>query len=90
MDSEKYKEYENSLEREFEARCKRCGECCGALDDPCENLEKIKGREIWICKVYDKRFGRQKTVSGRVFNCVSIREHIKNDTLRPNCAYRNG
>ncbi|MBU1894519.1 MAG: hypothetical protein ABIH85_01040 [Candidatus Omnitrophota bacterium] len=90
MDSRRYEKYGMGMEKEFETRCSRCGECCGALDDPCRNLVKVESQAGWFCKVYDNRFGEQKTVSGKTFHCVSIREHIKNDTLRPNCAYRNG
>jgi hypothetical protein len=75
-----------SAEESFEKLCKRCGACCGALDDPCANLVKMPDGKF-ICKDYDSRLGPQKTVSGVTFNCVSIREHIKRSTLRPGCGY---
>ncbi|MBL7072394.1 MAG: hypothetical protein ISS33_01285 [Candidatus Omnitrophica bacterium] len=88
MDSEKYKKCASEQEEKFESICLRCGECCGALDDVCVNLVKTKTGNRWFCKEYNDRFKLQKTVSGKSFRCVSIREHILNDTLRPNCAYR--
>ena len=42
----------------------------------------------YLCKIYDKRFSPQKTVSGKPFNCVSIRDHIAKKCLPPNCAYQ--
>ena len=81
-----YNEYLRKKEAEFEAICIRCGECCGSADDPCRNLVKQKSGGF-ICKAYENRFGPQKTVSGAEFMCVSIREHILGETLRPTCAY---
>jgi len=89
MDSEKYIKCASEQEDKFELICRRCGECCGALDDPCVNLVKAETSNRWFCKEYNNRFKRQKTVSGKSFTCVSIREHIRNGTLRPNCAYND-
>ena len=74
-------------EKEFEDICIQCGQCCGSLDVPCRNLVKVSN-EKYVCKDYENRLGRQKTVSGFTFRCVLIREHIANNTLRPNCPYR--
>ncbi len=82
-----YSKFALQQEEAFESLCKRCGECCGSLDDPCSNLIKQQDG-TYYCKGYADRIGSQQTVSGKVFNCVSIREHIKNDSLRQNCAYR--
>lgn len=71
----------------FESLCTRCGECCGALDDPCAKLEPSEDGG-YRCKAYDDRLGPQKTVSGASFNCVPIRQHIADATLRANCSYR--
>jgi hypothetical protein len=71
----------------FEKVCKNCGDCCGANDDPCLNLKKGK-EDTYFCKDYENRLGPQRTVSGKNFNCVLIREHIGKGTLRPNCSYR--
>jgi uncharacterized cysteine cluster protein YcgN (CxxCxxCC family) len=87
MDSNRYSEYASGKEEEFESICKRCGECCGSLDDPCRNLAKMDNG-TYFCKDYSNRLGPQKTVSGKYFNCIPIREYISRDTLRPNCAYR--
>jgi len=87
MDKSRYKEYTAKAEKDFEMICRNCGECCGALDDPCQNLVRVN-RGRYFCKDYSNRLGRQKTVSGYPFTCVEIREHIKNDSLRPDCSYR--
>ncbi|MGD2278872.1 MAG: hypothetical protein PVH45_02110 [Candidatus Omnitrophota bacterium] len=87
MEARRYLNLMKDKDEEFEAICKRCGKCCGAGDDPCRNLAK-KHDGSYFCKDYDNRLGRQKTVSGRIFNCVSIREHIAKDSLKPGCAYR--
>ncbi len=88
MEEHKYSDHATQQEKAFEAICKRCGECCGALDNPCRNLRKQADGK-YVCAEYESRLGSQKTMSGFIFKCVSIREHIKNDTLRPGCAYRN-
>ena len=86
MDSKKYEKSMLEGEGKFESLCKRCGECCGCLDDPCQNLVKVEAGKYY-CKDYENRLGRQRTLSGQVFSCVPIREHIKNGTLRAVCAY---
>jgi len=86
MDSEKYGRVMLEKEDEFESLCKRCGECCGASDDPCRNLVKLRDGS-YFCRDYDSRFGRQLTVSGKSFRCVPIREHVTYGTLRPGCGY---
>jgi len=87
VEEDKYHERLKQRNEYFEAICKRCGECCGAKDDPCQNLLKQKDG-TYLCKIYDKRFSPQKTVSGKPFNCVSIRDHIAEKCLPPNCAYQ--
>ena len=79
--------FQQDKAKEFEATCIRCGKCCGALDDPCRNLV-MTGEDRYICRNYGKRFGPQLTMSGKQFNCVSIREHIAAGTLREGCGYR--
>ncbi|MBD3425920.1 MAG: hypothetical protein GF409_01660 [Candidatus Omnitrophica bacterium] len=88
MDSATYLKYTSLKEREFESLCKRCGRCCGASDDPCANLVRVASGE-YFCRDYNNRLGPQRTVSGKEFNCVSIREHIGAGTLRHGCAYRD-
>jgi len=87
VETDKYYEQLEQMDREFESICRMCGECCGSSDDPCVNLAE-KGNGIYVCVCYDNRIGEQRTVSGKKFNCVPIREHIKNKSLRPNCAYQ--
>ena len=89
MDDGSYQIYMLEKERQFEAVCRRCGQCCGALDDPCANLVRGDGG-AYFCADYNNRLGPQKTVSGGSFNCVPIREHIAKGTLRPGCAYAVG
>ncbi|MCG8431537.1 MAG: hypothetical protein MJA29_10245 [Candidatus Omnitrophica bacterium] len=73
--------------RRYEERCKRCGRCCGALDgDPCAHLLRdARGR--YICGTYRDRFGKKKTVSGKTFRCVSIRDLLKFESPYPGCGY---
>jgi uncharacterized cysteine cluster protein YcgN (CxxCxxCC family) len=86
MDEPAYLKKQEKEEKEYEARCKRCGACCGIKDnDPCINLRK-DGFGRFYCDVYENRIGMHKTVSGKEFACVPIRD------LSPNlpfegCAY---
>ena len=74
--------------KDYEDRCKRCGACCGANDaDPCANLSKDNLGKYY-CLVYENRLGQQRTISGKAFNCVLIRENLKKfNFLNPGCAY---
>lgn len=85
-DESKYLRLQRSREMEFEAACKRCGACCGAQDDPCMNLAEVE-KGTYVCQAYAHRLGPQRTVSGKAFNCVDIREHISSGTLREGCGY---
>ncbi|MFC1480198.1 hypothetical protein ACFL5Y_01975 [Candidatus Omnitrophota bacterium] len=87
MDSQKYDKYLRQQGEEFESICTRCGQCCGALDDPCQNLAELDDG-MYFCKDYENRLGPQKTAAGKPFNCVPIREHLSKSTLRQNCAYK--
>jgi len=87
MENTVYKQFLQEKDQKFESICKRCGECCGSLDDPCTNLQE-NGDGTYLCNGYDDRLGPQKTVSGNEFTCVSIREHIAHKSLRQNCSYR--
>ncbi|MFA6216469.1 MAG: hypothetical protein WDL87_02300 [Candidatus Omnitrophota bacterium] len=83
-------EYARKLEEQFkehEQLCRRCGMCCGLSDgDPCAQLADV-GAGQYTCKIYDKRFGLQRTVSGKVFHCVPIRENLKFESTFSGCAY---
>ncbi|MFA5096792.1 MAG: hypothetical protein WC478_05585 [Candidatus Omnitrophota bacterium] len=86
MDEAAYSRKQAEEEARYEALCRRCGACCGALDgDPCEHL-KQDGSGKYFCPIYDHRIGMHKTLGGKQFACVPIRD------LRPNlpfkgCAY---
>ena len=43
--------------------------------------------ELHHCKVYASRLGVQKTVSGKTFTCVDIRDNIKKGAVYDGCAY---
>jgi len=86
MDSSAYDRDLKGRFVKYDSACKRCGECCGANNDPCANLVS-KGNGQYACAAYDNRFGPQRTVSGKAFTCVSIRENIKRGFSNPNCAY---
>ncbi|MGB2660848.1 MAG: hypothetical protein WBD04_00490 [Candidatus Omnitrophota bacterium] len=88
MESKTYDRYLQERYDTFEAVCKRCGDCCGANDDPCRNLVRREDG-AFFCNDYNNRLGLQKTASGKEFNCIFIREHITNGSLRPNCAYQD-
>ncbi len=73
----------------WEAKCTRCGSCCGVADgDICENLE-MRTNGLYACRIYETRFGMRKTLSGRVFQCVPLRwiinQHWPGDHL---CGYK--
>jgi len=88
MDTVKYEASQETAAHRFEEACRRCGECCGAADgDPCANLA-ADAVGAWYCRDYENRLGPQKTVSGKFFTCVPIRELMKQDALRLNCNYR--
>ncbi|MDD5427640.1 MAG: hypothetical protein PHI58_00165 [Candidatus Omnitrophica bacterium] len=86
MDDAIYKKKQDDWQRDFESLCLRCGKCCGSDGDPCANLAKAAdGR--YTCKVYDRRLGAQKTVSGRDFTCVPIGEVLKKGMPNSLCGY---
>jgi uncharacterized cysteine cluster protein YcgN (CxxCxxCC family) len=83
-----YQTYQIQKEKEFEDACQRCGNCCGAQDDPCIHLI-IQPKGKYYCDIYDSRGGVQKTLEGKFFECVSIRDILHGDWLGNwNCAYK--
>ena len=75
-DKFEYRRHQAKQEQEWEARCHRCGACCGAQDDPCRNLIPL-GEGRYRCSDYANRLGMQKTISGESFRCVPIRNILK-------------
>ncbi len=87
MEDEAYEARLRELEVLYEARCLRCGCCCGAYGvDPCAQLEKCADG-TYSCKVYETRIGTQKTISGKTFSCVPIRQVMLYHKPFPNCPY---
>ncbi|HQJ15510.1 MAG TPA: hypothetical protein PLJ26_03390 [Candidatus Omnitrophota bacterium] len=90
-DQGRYIRYWQEKEQEWNARCGRCGSCCGALEDPCVNLQKLQSGG-YACRLYENRLGRQRTVSGKEFMCVPVREKISAGQSWPGderCEYKN-
>ncbi len=86
MDKLEYLEKQKTIQECYEARCKRCGSCCGALgDDPCSRLVREPDGK-YSCSVYAQRIGLQRTVTGKEFHCVPIRDLGQNLPFR-GCAY---
>ena len=88
-DLNRYNDWQDTRSKQWESLCTRCGACCGALDDPCENLRETGGR--YYCAVYERRFGTWKTVSGQEINCVPIREKLGRGESWPGderCGYK--
>ena len=87
-DKERYTNYLVSQAKRYEGICKRCGKCCGAGgSDPCSQLISL-GNGLYQCTNYTDRLGEQKTVSGKTFNCVPVREVLKYQDTLIDCAYR--
>jgi uncharacterized cysteine cluster protein YcgN (CxxCxxCC family) len=87
-DARAYETTQKRLEAWYESLCRRCGKCCGAGEvDPCANLHEAEDG-TFVCAVYETRLGKQKTVSGREFNCVLVREVLQHDGALLDCAYR--
>jgi hypothetical protein len=72
-DDQKYRLWLESREKAQDAACLRCGACCGAMDDPCEHLYREE-TGTYACHVYETRLGEHRTLSGKTFRCVPIRE----------------
>lgn len=83
-----YFRYLERKEKEWENLCRRCGGCCGAYDDPCQHLKKVRGGKF-RCEIYPNRFGTRKTVGGEEFDCVPVKKilnrHWAKDYL---CVYK--
>jgi len=87
MDNILYLQKQEEQLKRYEGLCVHCGECCGADgDDPCANLAKA-AQDKCYCKAYENRLGPQKTISGKSFNCMPIRELLKFDLPYLRCPY---
>ncbi len=86
---EDYELYQDKRRQEYEALCKRCGACCGALDkDPCEHLKPAENNK-YLCDIYAHRFGLRSTVAGKKFLCIPIRKILfKTWSGSELCAYK--
>mgnify|MGYP007097331265 CR=1 FL=1 len=73
-DQDRYQELQEKQARDWEAQCRSCGMCCGARDgDPCTELV-LQNDGKYQCQVYEHRFGFHRTVTGRSFSCVPLRD----------------
>ena len=72
-DALRYQEYLRQAQDAYDARCRRCGACCGVAEgDPCAKLVfEEDGRTR--CGDYANRLGPQKTVNGTTFTCTTLR-----------------
>jgi len=87
MDDIAYRDKQQTEFRAYEARCKCCGVCCGAKgDDPCSKLRQ-RADGTYYCATYESRFGVQRSVSGREFTCVMIRDVIAFGVRYEGCGY---
>lgn len=87
-DEERWSAHQKRAQEAWEALCQRCGACCGAAEgDPCEHLDTDAGG--FFCRIYADRFGWRRSVSGRAFRCVPIRDILHLDWPgSSSCAYK--
>lgn len=90
QEQERYHQFQEQELARWEAKCGRCGACCGAYDgDPCEHLRK-DNQQKYFCSVYEHRFGQHKTISGKQINCVPIRQILHASWPGDSCCgYKN-
>lgn len=87
MENEAYIQRQDEELAAYEAVCTCCGICCGAQDnDPCVHL-KSRDDGKYYCDTYVNRFGLQKTISGKEFTCVMIRDVLKFGVHYEGCGY---
>jgi hypothetical protein len=84
-ESHRYSQHQQEELVRWEAKCGRCGACCGAYDgDPCEHLRQSIDKK-YFCSIYEHRFGEHKTKSGKIINCVPIRQILNSSWLGDHC-----
>ncbi|MCK5215101.1 MAG: hypothetical protein KAR05_07085 [Candidatus Omnitrophica bacterium] len=72
-ETSRYNQLQMKHSQEWEDICISCGGCCGVFDgDPCEDLIMIETGKYY-CRTYQDRFGMHKTLSGKSFRCVPVR-----------------
>jgi len=87
MDEIAYSNKQGRELSEYEALCKRCGKCCGAdTAEPCANLAKDSSGK-YRCASYQNRLGLQRTISGKIFTCVEIRDVLSKGLPYEGCSY---
>ena len=88
---EGYGNWHKQQERIWEAKCLRCGACCGIVEgDPCEHLVSTNDGK-YACRIYENRFGLHKTISGKEFMCVPIRKILHESWPGDECCgYKRG
>jgi len=86
MDNEAYEKHMEQQFVKYDSACRRCGECCRAGNDPCANLTP-EGDGKYACRIYNNRLGLQKTISGKTFSCIPIKDAIRCGFCNPDCAY---
>ncbi len=86
---DRYRSWQEDHWREWEETCLSCGMCCGIKEgDPCEQLV-FKDNGTYMCRVYANRLGPQRTIQGRKFHCVPIRDILHQSwTGDDMCAYK--
>lgn len=90
MDETTYRIKQETIFYEHEGLCKRCGKCCGAgTQEPCSNLA-LEPSGKYYCKSYENRLGMQRTISGRTFTCVNIRDVLAKGLPHEGCGYVAG
>ncbi len=89
-DEQGYARWLSARQGDWESLCRHCGACCGALEDPCQHLFMTpEGRSC--CLVYPARIGPHRTVAGKLFTCVHVRQKL--GTSWPgdeHCGYKKG
>lgn len=87
MEENIYELKQENEEAAYESLCRRCGVCCGSRDnDPCVHLV-AQADGTFICGTYTNRFGLRKTVTGKEFTCVMIRDVLKFGVRYDGCGY---
>ena len=88
MDVSEEARYQRAQDEElqkWEAKCGRCGACCGAYDgDPCEHLRQSSDKK-YFCSIYEHRFGEHETISGKIIKCVPIRTIVNSSWPGDHC-----